>query len=115
MNTLFHNPRCSKSRQTLALLQENKAEFKIVEYLNTPPTTGELETILNKLGFDSPHELIRSKESLYQDLGISNFKENREKLLKTMIENPKLIERPIFITNEKAAIGRPPEAVLKLL
>ena len=115
MNTLFHNPRCSKSRQTLALLEENKVAFEIIEYLNSPPTAEEIESILAKLNFNSPHDLIRTKESLYKELGISSFKDDRVKLLNTMVENPQLIERPIFITGKKAAIGRPPESVLELL
>jgi arsenate reductase (glutaredoxin) len=112
---LYHNPRCSKSRQTLALLDENNIKFETIEYLKTPPSANELKEIVNKLGFNTPHDLIRTKESLYKDLDVSSSKDDTEELIKLMIENPKLIERPIFVTDNKAAIGRPPESVLELV
>ena len=115
MNKLYHNPRCSKSRQTLALLEDNNAEFEIVEYLNTPPSKEELKEVLKKLGYNSPHDLIRTKEDLYKELDVASNKDNAEKLIEIMIANPKLIERPVFVTDDSAAVGRPPESVLDIL
>ena len=115
MNKLYHNPRCSKSRQTLSLLEENNAEFEIVEYLKNPPSESEISSILVKLGYSNPLQLIRTKEDLYKELGVDSFKDDSSKLIKTMTENPKLIERPILVTDQKAAVGRPPESVLEIL
>lgn len=111
--TIYHNPRCSKSRQTLELLQQNQIEPEVVEYLKTPPNAAELKDILDKLNL-SAGELIRKKESLYKELGLSGVNDEDE-LITAMINNPKLIERPIVIRGNKAAIGRPPEAVLDIL
>jgi len=111
---LYHNPRCSKSRQTLALLQEKDAEIEIFEYLKTPPTPEMLNTVLEKLGKE-PIELIRSKESIFKELGFSlNDQRSREEWIRILCETPKLIERPIAITENRALIGRPPEQVLDL-
>jgi arsenate reductase len=112
--TIYHNPRCSKSRETLALLESNGVEPSVVEYLKTPVDLATLDSLLVQLGFDSAHQLIRSKETLYKELNLS--KDTDEVTLKqTMIENPKLIERPIVVKGDKAAIGRPPESVLAIL
>lgn len=111
--TIYHNPRCSKSRQTLELLQQNQIEPEIVEYLKTPPNAAELKDILDKLNL-SADELLRKKESLYKELGLAGVNDEDE-LITAMINNPKLIERPIVIRGSKAAIGRPPEAVLDIL
>lgn len=112
--TIYHNPRCSKSRETLALLESNGVQPSVVEYLKTPVDLATLDTLLTQLGFDSAHQLIRSKETLYKELNLS--KDTDEATLKqTMIENPKLIERPIVVKGDKAAIGRPPESVLAIL
>lgn len=111
--TIFHNPRCSKSRQTLELLKSKGVEPEIVEYLKTPPNAAELERILNLLD-KSPRELMRTKEAIYKELGLADENDNA-KLVTAMVNNPKLIERPIVITDNKAAIGRPPEAVLDIL
>lgn len=112
--TIYHNPRCSKSRETLALLESNGVQPSVVEYLKTPVDLATLDTLLTQLGFDSAHQLIRSKETLYKELNLS--KDTDEVTLKqTMIENPKLIERPIVVKGDKAAIGRPPESVLAIL
>ena len=111
---IYHNPRCSKSRQTLQLLQENGVEPEITEYLKTPPDEATLKKILNMLGLE-PRELMRTKESEYKELGLDNPDLSRDQLIKAMVDNPKLIERPIVIKNGKAALGRPPEKVLDIL
>jgi len=111
--TIWHNPRCSKSRQTLALLQEQGQEPTIVEYLKEAPSKTELLQALVKLEM-SAHDLLRRGESVYKELGLS--KDTGDKALVTaMHENPILIERPIVFANGKAAIGRPPEAVLEII
>lgn len=111
---IFHNPRCSKSRATLALLRERGIEPKIVEYLKTPPSREELESLLERLGL-APRELMRKKEKVYRELGLDDPALGREWLLDAMLENPILIERPIVVVGDKAAIGRPPENVLEIL
>ena len=112
--TIYHNPRCSKSRQTLALLQERGIEPEIVEYLKTPPSRARLKTLLGMLGLE-PRKLMRRKEAPYQDLGLDDETLNTDALIAAMVENPILIERPIVVCGERAAIGRPPEAVLDIL
>lgn len=112
--TIYHNPRCSKSRQTLQLLGENNVEPEVVEYLKTPPSTEELDNILNMLGLE-PRQLMRTKEAEYKESGANDDSLSREQLIELMVQYPKLIERPIVITNGKAAIGRPPEQVLDIL
>jgi arsenate reductase len=112
--TIFHNPRCSKSRETLQLLQAQGIEPEIVEYLKTPPSFAQLDEILHKLNLQ-PRQLMRVKEAEYAELGLKNETLSREALINSMIHNPKLIERPIVLANDKAAIGRPPEAVLTIL
>lgn len=111
---IFHNPRCSKSRQTLELLNEQGIEPEIIRYLETPPTAEELGNILDMLGCQ-PRELMRTKETEYKELGLDNADLTREQLLQAMSEHPKLIERPIVVRNNKAALGRPPENVLAIL
>jgi len=111
--TIWHNPRCSKSRQTLALLQENGHEPSIVEYLKDAPSKTEILQTLVKLEI-SAHDLMRRGEAIYKELGLS--KESGDKaLVEAMHENPILIERPVVLANNKAAIGRPPEAVLDII
>jgi arsenate reductase len=112
--TIYHNPRCSKSRATLELLREQGIEPNIVEYLKTPPSQAELARILAMLGM-TPRELMRSKETEYREQDLDNPALKQKDLIKAMHETPKLIERPIVITNGKAALGRPPEQVLELL
>jgi len=112
--TIYHNPDCSKSRQTLALLEEHGVEPVIVEYLKTPPTAEKLKTILARLGV-SPRELMRRKESVYTDLELDDEDLSEDELINFMIEHPILIERPIVLANGKAALGRPPEQVLDIL
>ncbi|MDV6327109.1 arsenate reductase (glutaredoxin) [Idiomarina sp. PL1-037] len=111
--TIYHNPRCSKSRQTLELLKQNDIEPDVVEYLKTPPNAAELKEILEKLGL-SADQLMRKKEDVYKELGLAGIN-NEDELITAMVNNPKLIERPIVIQGNKAAIGRPPEAVLDIL
>jgi arsenate reductase len=111
---IYHNPRCSKSRQTLQLLEERHLEPEVVEYLKTPPSKEELAQILAMLGLE-PRQLMRSKEAEYKELGLDDLSLSRDQLLEAMVANPKLIERPIVINNGKAAIGRPPETVLDIL
>lgn len=114
-NTLYHNPRCSKSRQTLELLQAREVDFEIVEYLKTPPSLDDLKELMHLLNKE-PLEWLRSNEDCFKTLGLSK-KDLRgaEAWLQLMHENPILIERPIFVYHQKAVIGRPPEQVLALL
>ncbi|NOQ37229.1 MAG: arsenate reductase (glutaredoxin) [Methylococcaceae bacterium] len=112
--SIIHNPRCSKSRQTLQLLKDKGIEPEIVEYLKNPLTAEQLNDILQKLGIE-PRELMRKKENDYQELGLDDLSLPRGVLINSMISRPKLIERPIVLANDKAAIGRPPEAVLEIL
>ena len=111
---IYHNPRCSKSRQTLELLQENHLQPDVIEYLNTPPSAAELTAILQMLGL-KPRQLMRTRETEYKALDLDNTKLSNEQLIKAMVEHPRLIERPIVVANGKAAIGRPPETVLEIL
>ena len=112
--TIYHNPRCSKSRQTLALLEEKGVDVEIIEYLKTPPDQKTLKSILKKLDIDAA-DLLRKKESVFSELKLEKKLDNTNALLDAMVKNPVLIERPIVLANKKAAIGRPPEAVLDIL
>ncbi len=111
---IFHNPRCSKSRQTLQLLKDNGVEPEIVEYLKTPPNRDTLEQVLDMLGME-PRDLMRKKESEYKENNLADPSLTRNQLIDAMIAHPKLIERPIVIKNGKAALGRPPEQVLEII
>jgi len=111
---IFHNPRCSKSRQTLALLEEKGVHVEVILYLETPPTVKELKAILKKLGM-SAFELLRKGEDEAKALGLLEAGVSEEKVLSAMVLHPKLIERPIVIKATKAVLGRPPENVLTLL
>lgn len=112
--TIYHNPRCSKCRSALALLEERDLEIEIIEYLKTPPTEQELEGILAKLGME-PRDLMRRKEKLYKEKGLDNPELDRAALIRAMVENPILIERPIVLTGDKAAVGRPVENIAGIL
>ncbi len=112
--TIYHNPRCGKSRQTLQLLKERGVEPEVIEYLKTPPNAEELDDILQKLGME-PRELMRKKEAEYKANGLDDAALDRAALIAGMVDHPILIERPIVISNGKAAIGRPPETVLTIL
>ncbi len=111
--TIWHNPRCSKSRQTLQLIRDRGIEPEIVEYLKTPPHADELRAVLDKLKL-KPRDLMRTKESVYKELGLANV-EDDDRLIAAMVENPVLIERPVVLKAGKAALGRPPENVAEIL
>lgn len=110
---IYHNPRCSKSRQTLHLLQEQGVDAEIREYLKTPPNRETLESILTMLKME-PRDLMRKGEQEYKQAGLDNQELSREQLLQAMLDHPRLIERPIVIHDGRAALGRPPESVLDL-
>ena len=110
---LYHNPRCSKSRETLALLEQQGQAPELVLYLEKSPDVATLKALLTKLGFSSARQLMRTKEDLYKELGLKD-ESNEEALIAAMHQYPKLIERPIVVHGEKAAVGRPPESVLVL-
>lgn len=114
MVQILHNPRCSKSRTTLQLLKDNGVEPEIILYLDTPPDADQLTAILGKLNMQ-PRDLMRKGQSEYKALGLNNDQLSDERLISAMIETPILIERPIVLANDKAAIGRPPESVLEIL
>ncbi|MAR91249.1 MAG: arsenate reductase (glutaredoxin) [Pseudomonadales bacterium] len=114
MTKIYHNPRCSKSRETLQLLQSKGIEPEIILYLETPPDTATLKSLLRKLKL-SPRELMRSKEKDYKALGLNDTQLSDEQLINAMVQTPKLIERPIVVHGNKAALGRPPERVLEIL
>ena len=112
--TFYHNPRCSKSRETLALIDYEKNTIEIIKYLENPPSIETIQQLISQLGFDSARQLMRKKETLYKELNLAS--ENDESTLVMALQaNPKLIERPIVVANGKAAIGRPPESVLAIL
>ena len=111
---IYHNPRCTKSRETLQLLESKGIKPEVVEYLKHPPTAAELQDILKKLGI-KPRELIRTKEPEYKENGLDDKSLSDAELIEAMLRIPKLIERPIVLANDKAAIGRPPENVLAIL
>lgn len=111
---IYHNPRCSKSRQTLALLEEKGLQPDIVKYLDNPPSAGELAGLVQALGC-SVRDIIRVKESEYKELGLDDEGLSDSELLQALSDHPKLIERPIVTHNGRAAMGRPPENVLALL
>ena len=111
---ILHNPRCSKSRQTLQLLNDKGVEPDVIEYLKTPPGKEELSKILDMLGLE-PRDLMRKKEKEYKEAGMDNPDLSRDDLIQGMVDHPKLIERPIVIKNGKAIIGRPPELVLDII
>ncbi|MCK9469028.1 MAG: arsenate reductase (glutaredoxin) [Porticoccaceae bacterium] len=114
MTVIYHNPRCSKSRQTLALLEEKGITPEVVLYLDTPPDAAALSTLLKKLGI-SARELLRKGEDDYKANNLADPALTEEQLIDAMVRHPKLIERPIVVKGDKAAIGRPPEAVLEIL
>ncbi len=110
--TIYHNPRCSKSRKTLGLIQDKGIEPEIVEYLTAPPDAGELKRILGLLG-KSPRDILRKKEA--REAGLDDPALDDDTLIEKMIANPIVIERPIVVTGNKASLGRPPESVLDIL
>ncbi|MEN3752200.1 arsenate reductase (glutaredoxin) [Mangrovibacter yixingensis] len=112
--TIYHNPRCSKSRETLALLKEKQIEPEVVLYLDSPPSASTIKTLLGQLGMGSARQLMRTKEALYKELNLAD-ETSEDALIDAMVKHPKLIERPIVISNGKARLGRPPEQVLDII
>lgn len=112
---ILHNPRCSKSRQTLQILHDQGLQPEIIEYLKTPIDADKLAEIINQLGFSSARQLIRKGEEAYKEQNLADQSLSEEALINAMLSHPKLIERPIVLFNGKAAIGRPPESVLSIL
>ena len=112
--TIYHNPKCSKSRQTLELLSAKGITPTIIEYIKNPPTVEKLKEILSQLGI-APRDLMRKKEDIYKELDLGILSLSDKDLIDLMIEHPILIERPIVIANGKAVLGRPPEQVLDIL
>lgn len=113
MITIWHNPKCSKSREALQLLEKKGGEFTVVKYLEENPSRQEIAALIQKLGI-SARELMRTKEELYKELGLSSVNDE-EKLIDALAEYPKLIERPILIEGDRALIGRPVEKVIEFL
>ena len=112
--TIYHNARCSKSRATLALIDDKTDNLTVIDYLKTPPALSELQHIITLLGFTSARQLMRTGEAVYKELQLATELDEAT-LLQAMCNNPKLIERPIVIANGKAKIGRPPESVLTII
>ena len=111
---IYHNARCSKSRATVAILEQNDVDFEVVNYLVSPPSESELKAIINDLGI-SPRELLRKGEAKFKELGLSDKSLSDDHLIKSMLEFPILIERPIVRTEKGVAIGRPPENINSIL
>ncbi|MFV2056750.1 MAG: arsenate reductase (glutaredoxin) [Thiohalomonadales bacterium] len=111
---IYHNPHCSKSRQTLEILQKQDINPEIIEYLKTPPTEAELSTLLELLGIPA-REIVRSGEEEYKQLGLDDPNMTDTQIIQALVSTPKLIERPIVVRNGQAVIGRPPKKVLDLL
>lgn len=114
MITIYHNPRCSKSRATLEILKDKGIEPKIVEYLKTPPDAETLNGFIKKLGME-PRDLMRKGEAPYKELQLNEKEKDPKELIEAMVQNPILIERPIIVNGDKVALGRPPENVLEIL
>ncbi len=111
--TIWHNPRCSKSREALQILQESNSKIEVVKYLQSNPSKKEIQEILSKLDL-SARELMREKEDIYKELNLKN-ELDEEKLIEAMVEYPKLIERPVLIKGDKAIIGRPTSKIAEFL
>jgi arsenate reductase (glutaredoxin) len=114
MVRIYHNNRCSKSRATLALLEQRGGEVEVINYLDHPPSAAELSVLLKQLGMTA-RQLLRTGEAEYQSLGLDDPALDDASLIAAMVAHPKLIERPIVVANGRAALGRPPEAVLAIL
>lgn len=110
---IYHNPRCSKSRQTLEILIQRNITPRVIKYLETPPNIDELKSLMVKLGITQVRDMMRTKEVLYKELGLASADD--ETLLKAIAAHPKLLERPIVVSNNKAKLGRPPEQVIEIL
>ena len=114
MTTIYHNPRCSKSRQTLELIRGKGIEPNIVLYVQNAPSAAEITELLGKLG-RGPRDIMRKGEAVYRELGLADTSLSDAELIKAMADNPILIERPIVVNGDKARLGRPPEDVLEIL
>lgn len=112
---IYHNPRCSKSRETLALIEAQGVKPRVILYLETPPDAATLKELVKQLGFTSARQLMRKKEAEYKAAGLDNPALTEEQLLAAMVAQPKLIERPIVVAGGRARLGRPPEQVLDIL
>ena len=112
---IYHNPRCSKSRQTLAILEENGVQPEIIKYLDTPLSVEQLKVLFSQLGFETVREMMRTKEADYKEANLGDSAVTDEQLFAAMADNPKLFERPVVVANNRAKIGRPPEQVLEIL
>ena len=112
---IYHNPRCSKSRETLALLQQQQLVPEIVHYLDTPPDAEQLRALVAMLGLISVRQLMRHKEALYRELQLDNADLDESALYQILADHPQLLERPIVVKDGKARIGRPPELVLEII
>lgn len=112
---IYHNPRCSKSRDTLSLLKANGIDPEVVLYLETPPDADTLRQLLKMLGMVSARELMRQKEDLYKSLELADPQLSEEALIQAIVDNPKLMERPIVVSHGQARIGRLPEQVLEIV
>lgn len=112
---IYHNPRCSKSRETLQLLQQRGITPEVILYLETPPDSTTLQSLLDKAGFGDARQMMRTKDELYKSLGLGDSSLSQQQLIAAMVEHPKLIERPIVVSGERARLGRPPEQVLEIL
>ena len=112
---IYHNPRCSKSRETLVLLETNNVKPEIIQYLDTPPSVEQLKTLYGQLGFSDVRKMMRTKEEIYKSLNLADPSLTDEQLFAAMAKNPKLIERPIVVSDGQARLGRPPEQVLEIL
>ena len=110
---IYHNPRCTKSRQTLALIRERGIEPEVIEYLKSPPSAAEIKTLIDQLGVE-PHALLRKGEAPYSELGLSP-KSSKAEVARAIAEHPILLERPVVVAGNKAVIGRPPERALEIL
>jgi len=114
MTTIYHNPRCSKSRASLEMLEAKGITPDIIKYLETPPTREELADVLNKLGLKA-EQVVRKGEALYKELGLAEKTLSNDEWISVLVDNPQLMERPIVVNGDKAAIGRPIEAVINIL
>ena len=112
--TIYHNPRCSKSRQTLSILQDKGVQIDIIEYLQTPPDVKTLQSLIKKLGI-SAKDLLRKGEQEFKLAGLDKDNLSDEEIIQAMVKYPKLIERPIVVHKDKAVLGRPPENVLSII
>lgn len=113
--TIYHNPRCSKSRETLALLNEKGVTPRVIRYLDTPPDVATLLELMASLGFSSPRQIMRHKEDIYRTLNLADPDISDAALLEAIVKHPILLERPIVVAGDLACIGRPPEQVLTIL